>query len=117
MLGLPLEPCGDDPVTGFYRDCYCNSGPDDLGVHTVCVEMTSAFLEFSGSRGNDFSTPIPEFGFPGLQPGDRWCLCAARWQEAFEARHAPQVYLARTHLRTLQIVELDDLKAYAIDLV
>ncbi len=116
MLGLPLEECGNDPVTGFYRDCYCNSGPDDFGVHTVCTEMTAEFLKFSRSRGNDLSTPMPQYGFDGLQPGDRWCLCAARWQEAFEAGQAPRVYLARTHLRTLEIVELDDLKRYALDL-
>jgi len=112
----PLVPCGEDPLTGFYRDGCCNTSDDDFGSHTVCVEVNQQFLEFSRFRGNDLSTPVPEFGFPGLQPGDTWCLCAARWLEALEHDRAPRVYLARTHKRALEIVSLDQLKAYAIDI-
>ena len=93
VLGEALEICSIKPMTGFYRDACCNTGREDIGSHTVCVVMTSAFLEFSKSRGNDLSTPLPEFGFPGLKPGDRWCLCAARWQEALDANQAPRVVL------------------------
>ena len=93
VLGEPLDICSIKPMTGFYRDGCCNTGREDVGSHTICVVMTSAFLEFSKSRGNDLSTAVPEFGFPGLKPGDRWCLCAPRWQEAFEAGQAPRVIL------------------------
>jgi len=97
VLGEPLEICSSSPMTGFYRDGCCNTGREDIGSHTVCVVMTSEFLAFSKSRGNDLSTPMPEFGFPGLTSGDRWCLCAPRWQEAFEASRAPRVVLRATH--------------------
>ncbi|QSP95324.1 DUF2237 domain-containing protein [Marinobacter salinisoli] len=116
VLGEPLETCGNDPVTGFYRDGCCNTGPDDLGFHTVCTVVTEDFLEFSQGRGNDLSTPRPEYGFPGLKPGDSWCLCAARWQEAFEAGVAPRVRLRATHQATLEMCELADLKRHAVDL-
>jgi uncharacterized protein (DUF2237 family) len=105
------------PMTGFYRDGCCNTGPDDFGVHTVCAVMTREFLEFSRRRGNDLTTPAPQFGFPGLKPGDRWCLCASRWKEALDAGMAPRVVLAATHEATLEFVSLDELKKYAIDLV
>lgn len=116
VLGLDLEPCGTDPMTGFYRDGCCATGPLDHGSHTVCAVVTADFLEFSKSRGNDLSTPRPEFGFAGLKEGDRWCLCAARWQEALEAGTAPRVRLLATHEAALRIVSLDDLKRLAVDL-
>lgn len=116
VLGGPLAECGSKPLTGFYRDGCCNTGRDDHGVHTVCALMTADFLEFSLARGNDLSTPMPDFGFPGLKAGDRWCLCAARWREALKAGRAPRVVLAATHERTLDYVSLDDLKKHAIDL-
>jgi uncharacterized protein (DUF2237 family) len=116
VLGEPLQTCSDKPLTGFYRDGCCNTGPEDTGVHTVCAFMTAEFLEFSRLRGNDLSTPVPEFGFPGLKPGDRWCLCAARWKEALEAGMAPRVVLTATHEATLEIVPLGELKRYAVDL-
>ena len=116
VLGEPLEICSFKPMTGFYRDGCCNTGREDIGSHTVCAVMTSAFLEFSKSRGNDLSTPLPEFGFPGLKPGDRWCLCAARWQEAFEANRAPRVVLRATHEGSLAHCSLGDLKRFAVDL-
>ena len=103
-------------MTGFYRDGCCNTGRDDLGVHSVCSLMTLEFLEFSLARGNDLSTPMPDFGFPGLKAGDRWCLCAARWREALQAGCAPRVVLTATHERTLDYVSLEDLKKHAIDL-
>jgi len=103
-------------MTGFYRDGCCNTGRDDLGVHSVCSLMTAEFLEFSLVRGNDLSTPMPDFGFPGLKAGDRWCLCAARWREALQAGCAPRVVLTATHERTLDYVSLEDLKKHAIDL-
>ena len=115
VLGGALETCGTDPVTGFYRDGCCHTGPDDVGVHTVCAVMTEEFLDFTASRGNDLSTPRPEFGFDGLKPGDRWCLCASRWLEAFEAGAAPKVSLRATHARTLDIVPLDALSAHGED--
>ena len=114
VLGQDLQPCNFDPVTGFYRDGCCNTGAEDVGVHTVCTRVTAEFLAFSASVGNDLSTPHPEFGFAGLQPGDQWCLCAARWQEAFEAGMAPPVVLASTHAATLEWVQLGDLVAHAI---
>ncbi|WP_328189661.1 DUF2237 family protein [Marinobacter sp. OP 3.4] len=116
VLGEALETCGNDPVTGFYRDGCCNTGPDDLGSHTVCVVMTEEFLAFSRERGNDLSTPRPEFGFPGLRAGDGWCLCAPRWQEAFEAGSAPRVRLRATHRGALESCDLADLKRFAVDL-
>lgn len=116
VLGEKLQTCSEQPLTGFYRDGCCNVGPDDLGVHAVCVRLTAEFLEFSKAHGNDLSTPMPQFGFDGLQPGDRWCLCAARWKEALDANAAPRVVLAATHEATLEFVALDDLKKHAIDL-
>lgn len=116
VLGEQLEACGRDPETGFYRDGCCNTGPDDFGSHTVCVVVTDDFLAFSRTRGNDLSTPRPEFGFPGLKPGDNWCLCAARWQEAFEAGCAPRVRLRATHQAALEICALTDLKTHGTDL-
>lgn len=116
VLGGPLQPCGIRPLTGFFRDGCCNTGPGDVGVHTVCAVMTAEFLAFSKSAGNDLSTPVPEYGFPGLQPGDRWCLCAARWVEACEAGAAPRLVLAATYIATLAHAPLALLKAHAIDL-
>jgi uncharacterized protein (DUF2237 family) len=103
VLGAPLAVCGTVPLTGFYRTGCCDTGPDDLGVHVVCAQVTAEFLAFSRSRGNDLSTPRPEYGFAGLRPGDRWCLCADRWQEALEAGVAPPVVLAATHEAALEI--------------
>ena len=116
VFGEPIEVCSLNPTTGFYRSGCCETGPEDVGVHTVCVEVTKAFLAFSKARGNDLSTPRPEYGFPGLTPGDRWCLCAERWQEALVAGVAPRVVLAATHEATLEIAELADLKRHALDL-
>jgi uncharacterized protein len=116
VFGDPLEVCSISPMTGFYRDGCCNTGQEDVGSHTVCVVMTSKFLDFSKSCGNDLSTPMLEFGFPGLKPGDRWCLCAPRWQEAFEAGHAPRVALRATHEGALAHCSLADLKRFAVDL-
>lgn len=116
VLGSRLEACSIKPMTGFLRNGCCDTAPEDVGSHTVCAVMTDAFLEFSKSRGNDLSTPVPDYGFPGLKAGDRWCLCAPRWQEAFEAGHAPRVVLRATHEGALQFCSLADLKRYAIDL-
>ena len=116
VLGGVLMPCSTEPLTGFFRDGCCNTGPEDRGLHTVCVVLTAPFLDFSKSAGNDLSTPMPQYGFAGLKPGQRWCLCAARWQEAFEAGAAPQVVLEATHAVTLQVVSLADLKKHAISL-
>ncbi|MBA1147312.1 DUF2237 domain-containing protein [Ectothiorhodospiraceae bacterium WFHF3C12] len=115
VLGGPLQSCSTAPMTGFYRDGCCNTGPEDVGIHTVCAEVTEAFLAFSRSRGNDLTRPIPEAGFSGLKPGDRWCLCAGRWVEAYRADMAPPVILAATHEETLAIVGLDLLKEHALD--
>jgi uncharacterized protein len=115
VLGHPLEPCSRSPKTGFYRDGCCNTGDEDQGVHTVCVEMTAEFLAFSRRAGNDLSTPRPEFNFAGLEPGDRWCLCASRYREALDAGAAPRVYLRSTHERTLRYVSLVELAAHAAD--
>jgi uncharacterized protein (DUF2237 family) len=114
VLGEELIPCSLDPVTGFFRNGCCETGPDDLGLHTVCAVMTAEFLAFSKAAGNDLSTPMPEYGFQGLKPGDRWCLCAPRWKEALDAGMAPQVVLESTHEETLAIVPLGVLKDYAI---
>ena len=116
VFGQPLEPCCMSPVTGFYRDGFCHTGDQDFGVHTVCVQATSEFLEFSVSVGNDLVTPIPEAGFPGLKDGDRWCLCASRYKQALEAGVAPPVILSATHEKSLEYVDLEVLKEYAIDL-
>lgn len=113
VLGGPLRPCSTEPLTGFYRDACCNTGPEDRGLHTVCAVMTAEFLVFSRSAGNDLSTPLPEYGFPGLKPGDRWCLCAARWKQAYDAGQAPPVVLEATHAITLQVVTLAALRRYA----
>ncbi len=115
VLGGKLEVCGTSPMTGFYRDGCCNTGPDDVGSHTVCVEATAEFLEFSKMVGNDLSTPMLEHGFPGLVPGDRWCLCAPRWQQALDAGFAPKVILAATHEEALTFCDLEDLQAHAVD--
>ena len=115
VLGGKLEICCTSPMTGFFRDGCCNTGPEDVGSHTVCVVMTAEFLAFSKSAGNDLSTPNLQWGFPGLQPGDRWCLCAPRWQEALDAGHAPKVVLAATHEAALAFCDLEDLKAHAVD--
>ena len=115
VLGGPLEFCSIDPVTGFYRDGCCSTGPGDRGSHTVCVVMTADFLAFSRARGNDLSTPVPAFGFPGLKPGDRWCLCAPRWQEALVAGAAPRVVLRATEASACNHCALEDLKRFAVD--
>ena len=116
VLGEPLESCCSDPMTGFYRDGHCHTGPQDHGAHVVCAEVDADFLTFSKSRGNDLSTPRPEFGFAGLKPGDRWCLCAARWVEALQVGMAPPVKLTATHERVLDYVSLEALKLHALDL-
>ncbi len=116
VLGEPLQSCCTDPMTGFYRSGSCETGPQDFGAHVVCAEVTADFLAFSKSRGNDLSTPQPDFGFPGLKPGDRWCLCAARWVEALEAGTAPPVKLTATHERVLDFISLEVLKQHALDL-
>ena len=116
VLGERLEICSTNPMTGFFRDGCCNTNHEDIGSHTVCAVMTAAFLDFSRSRGNDLSTPMPEFGFAGLKSGDRWCLCAPRWQEALEAGQAPRVVLRATHEGALEHCALADLKRYAVDL-
>lgn len=115
VLGSELRPCSHDPLTGFYRNGCCDTGPEDVGLHTVCVVVTDEFLEFSMEAGNDLSTPRMEFLFPGLNPGDRWCLCATRWLEAFEAGMAPRVVLESTHISMLEFVSLADLKSYAVE--
>jgi uncharacterized protein (DUF2237 family) len=114
VLGTELEPCSFDPMTGFFRDGCCNTGAEDVGLHLVCAVMTDKFLAFSKSRGNDLSTPMPMYQFPGLKDGDRWCLCALRWKEAFEAGMAPKVVLEATHISTLEFIDLDDLQKHAV---
>jgi uncharacterized protein (DUF2237 family) len=116
VLGERLEVCSLSPMTGFFRDGCCDTSREDIGSHTVCVIMTEEFLEFSRSRGNDLATPVPEYGFPGLKPGDRWCLCAPRWREASEAGRAPRVVLRATHAGALKDCALADLKRLAVDL-
>jgi hypothetical protein len=115
VLGNDLHPCCTDPMTGFYRDGSCRTGPDDHGTHVVCAEMTADFLDFTKSRGNDLSTPRPALDFPGLTPGDRWCLCVDRWKEALDAGVAPPVLLAATHEKALQTVDLDTLRDHAVE--
>ena len=115
VLGSQLQPCCKFPMTGFYRDGYCRTGAEDVGQHIVCIKVTAEFLAFSQEIGNDLSTPRPELDFPGLIAGDQWCLCALRWQEAFEAGAAPKVILSATHESALEVSRLEDLKAYAVD--
>jgi uncharacterized protein (DUF2237 family) len=115
VLGTALATCCTSPMTGFYRDGCCNTGGGDMGVHIVCAQMTPEFLAFTKAQGNDLSTPMPAFEFPGLKPGDRWCLCAARWQEALEAGVAPPVLLQATHATAVEHVSLADLKDHALD--
>jgi uncharacterized protein (DUF2237 family) len=117
VLGGPLVSCSTDPMTGWFRDGCCRTEDSDVGRHVVCSVMTAEFLDFTRSRGNDLSTPSPGFGFPGLEPGDRWCLCVNRWREALEAGVAPPVVLAATHSAALDVVSLDDLEAHAVDQV
>lgn len=115
VLGGPLEPCGTDPMTGFYRDGCCNSGPEDVGNHSVCAVVSSEFLAHQYRTGNDLVTPRPAYGFPGLRPGDRWCVCAERWLQAYAADAAPPVVLAATHERATEVIPLDALRAHAVD--
>lgn len=115
MLGEPLQPCGSDPVTGFYRDGCCSSGPEDVGLHTICAVVTGEFLDHQRSIGNDLSTPMPAYQFPGLVPGDRWCVTAVNWLRAHRDGHAAPVVLAATHERTLDVVALEELQHYAVD--
>ncbi len=116
LFGEVLQPCGTDPLTGYFRDGCCNTSRDDHGLHTVCVLVNAAFLEFSKSRGNDLTTAVPEFDFPGLKAGDRWCLCAARWLEAEQHNAAQRVYTRSTHQQTLEVVPMELLRRYAADL-
>ena len=115
VMGGELVPCGFDPLTGFFRNGCCETGPHDVGLHTVCAVMTADFLAFSKAAGNDLSTPMPDYGFAGLKPGDRWCLCAPRWKEALDAGAAPQIVLESTHEETLAIVPLGVLKDHAFE--
>lgn len=114
VLGDTLIPCSTDPMTGFFRDGCCRTGSGDRGLHCVCAVMTREFLEFSRNQGNDLTTPMPEFSFPGLKPGDSWCLCVLRWKEAFDQDRAPKVNLSATSIVTLEFVDLDDLKKHAV---
>jgi len=116
VFGEALEMCCEDPVTGFYRDGKCNTNKQDVGSHTVCIKVTEEFLEYSKSKGNDLSTPVPEYGFEGLKEGHSWCLCAMRWLEAEQANMAPRVHLKRTHIKALELVPMALLKHYALDL-
>jgi uncharacterized protein (DUF2237 family) len=115
VLGGTLKTCCTSPMTGFYRDGKCNTGGGDMGAHVVCAQMTEEFLTFTKSRGNDLSTPVPMYDFPGLKPGDRWCLCASRWKEALDEGMAPPVVLSATHASALEYVSLNELKQYAVD--
>ena len=114
VLGGKLLPCCFSPMTGFYRDGYCRTGPGDYGLHTVCIEATAEFLAYSRAAGNDLSTPVPQYQFPGLEPGDRWCLCVTRWKEALDAGMAPSVVLSGTHISALEFVSLEDLQRHAV---
>ena len=116
VLDAPLSVCSENPLTGFFRDGCCNTNDDDVSSHTICVEVSKTFLEYSRFKGNDLTTPVPEFGFPGLNDGDRWCLCAQRWLEAYNEKMAPRVHLMSTHKKSLEIVPLNLLKQFAIDL-
>ncbi|MBP0013859.1 MAG: DUF2237 domain-containing protein [Roseofilum sp. SID2] len=115
VFGEPLQPCCTDPMTGYYRTGYCETGPGDFGLHVVCAQVTDEFLAYTREQGNDLSTPVPVYQFPGLKSGDRWCLCASRWKEALEAGVAPPVVLSATHLNTLAVIPLELLKDHAID--
>ncbi|MGP1383309.1 MAG: DUF2237 family protein [Thainema sp.] len=115
VIGTELATCSTAPMTGFYRDGCCNTGAGDLGAHTVCAEVTEDFLAFSKAQGNDLITPRPEYDFPGLKPGDRWCLCASRWKEALDAGMAPKVVLSATHASTLEYVSMSELKQHAAE--
>ncbi len=115
VLGTELQPCSFEPLTGFCRDGYCLTGGSDYGVHSVCAEMTEEFLEFTKQQGNDLSTPMAEYRFPGLKPGDRWCLCVSRWKEAMQAGLAPPVHLEATHMTSLEYVSLEELQQHATD--
>ncbi|AFY87523.1 MAG: hypothetical protein CLLPBCKN_004379 [Chroococcidiopsis cubana SAG 39.79] len=115
VLGSELKTCCSAPMTGYYRDGKCNTGAGDYGAHVVCAELTADFLNFTKSRGNDLSTPVPEFNFPGLKPGDRWCLCASRWKEALDAGVAPPIILQSTHASALEYVSLSELRQHALD--
>jgi uncharacterized protein (DUF2237 family) len=116
VLGGTLATCSNSPKTGFYRDGCCNTGDEDFGAHLICTEVTAEFLEFSKKAGNDLSTPNPAHGFPGLKPGDRWCVCAGRWKEAMEAGFAAPVVLEATHVNALDVVSLEELRKHAIEL-
>ena len=115
VLGTPLQPCSTDPMTGFFRDGCCETGPMDLGRHVVCAQVTAEFLDYTKTQGNDLSTPVPAYNFPGLKPGDRWCLCASRWKEAVNAGVAPPVILESTHGAALKVVDLEKLQQYAVE--
>ena len=117
IFNEPLEACSFDPVTGFFRSGCCETSEQDTGSHTVCAIMTEEFLKFSKSKGNDLSTPVPAFDFPGLNSGDRWCLCAARWLEAYEANSAPSIIAKATHIRALEIIPMDVIKEFALDIL
>ena len=117
VFGEPLEPCSNDPLTGWFRDGCCNTDKNDRGLHTVCAKVTDEFLQWSKKVGNDLITPHPEFGFPGLKDGDSWCLCAERWKEAYECGFAPKIYLNRTNKKALSVIDLDILKEFALDLI
>ena len=114
VLGGPLQVCCTHPLTGYYRDGFCNTGSGDYGAHIVCAQMTAEFLAFTQQQGNDLSTPVPAYQFPGLKPGDRWCLCASRWKEAYDAGMAPPVVLEATHALSLEYASLDELKSHAV---
>ena len=116
VFGEPLQSCSDNPLTGFFRDGCCNTNDNDVGSHTVCIKITTEFLEYSRFRGNDLTTAVPEQGFPGLKPGDKWCLCALRWLEAYQNEMAPKIVLASTHQRATDIIPIELLKSYAVDL-
>lgn len=115
VLGGPLQSCSTDPMTGFYRDGCCRTGREDIGLHLVCIQATEEFLEFSQEVGNDLSTPNPLYAFPGIVPGDRWCLCVERWKQALEAGLAPPVVLEATHISALEFVDLEDLQAHSVE--
>ncbi|WP_437186111.1 DUF2237 family protein [Planctomicrobium sp. SH668] len=115
VLGNPLQPCSYDPMTGWFRNGCCDTGPGDYGLHIICVQVTDEFLRYSRSVGNDLSTPVPEYQFPGLKHGDRWCLCATRWKEAYDAGAAPQVVLASTHMSAIEFASLEEMMEYAVD--
>ena len=117
IRNMPIEPCSFDPLTGFYRNGCCDTGDNDRGIHTVCVILTEEFLVFSKSVGNDLSTPMPQYDFPGLLPGQKWCLCANRWLEAYEANSAPKIIAKATNIKALEIIPMEIIKRFAIDLV